>query len=68
MIELISTLVLALFVGGLGLLAQVARKKRQAAVTLAVVLLAASVVVSLLGTFVGLGLGILWRSLSSVDN
>ncbi|MGI8650818.1 MAG: CPBP family intramembrane glutamic endopeptidase [Rubrobacter sp.] len=50
------TLVLALFVGGLAMLAQVGRKSRQAAITLAVVLLAASVVVSLLGTFVGIGL------------
>ncbi|WP_205544218.1 CPBP family intramembrane glutamic endopeptidase [Rubrobacter indicoceani] len=56
MIESLLTLVLALFVGGLAVLAQVARKSRQAAITLAVVLLAASLVVLLLGTFVGLGL------------
>lgn len=56
LVELLLTLVLALFVGGLAILAQVGRKSRQATVTLAVVLLAASIVVSLLGTFVGLGL------------
>lgn len=56
MAEVLLTLVLALFVGGLGMVAQVARKSRQAAVTLAVVLLGASVLVSLLGLFVGIGL------------
>lgn len=56
MVESLLTLVLALFVGGLAALAQVARGSRSAAITLAVVLLAASIVVSLLGTFVGIGL------------
>ncbi len=52
----IATLVLALLVGGLGFLAQSARASRYAFITLFIVLLAASVLVSLVGVFVGLGL------------
>lgn len=52
----IATLVLALLVGGLGFLAQSARTSRYAFIALFVVLLAASVLVSLIGVFVGLGL------------
>ena len=52
----ILTLLATLFVGGLGLLAQVARKSREAEVTLIVVLLALSLLVALLGAFTGLGL------------
>lgn len=52
----IATLVLALLVGGLGFLAQSARTSRYAFIALFVVLLAASVLVSIVGAFVGLGL------------
>ena len=52
----ILTLLATLFVGGLGLLAQVARKNRGAEVTLIVVLLALSLLVAVLGAFTGLGL------------
>ena len=52
----ILTLLATLFVGGLGLLAQVARKSRGAEVTLIVVLLALSLLVAVLGAFTGLGL------------
>ncbi len=50
------TLLATLFIGGLGLLAQVARKSRGAEVTLIVVLLALSLLVAILGAFTGLGL------------
>jgi CAAX protease family protein len=52
----ILTLLVIAFVGGLGLLAQVARKSRGAEVTLIVVVLALSVMVAALGTLTGLGL------------
>jgi membrane protease YdiL (CAAX protease family) len=52
----ILTLLATLFVGGPGLLAQVARKSRGAEVTLIVVLLALSLLVAVLGAFTGLGL------------
>ena len=52
----ILTLLATLFIGGLGLLAQVARKNRGAEVTLIVVLLALSLLVAVLGAFTGLGL------------
>ena len=52
----ILTLLATLFIGGLGLLAQVARKNRGAEVTLIVVLLAFSLLVTVLGAFTGLGL------------
>ena len=52
----ILTLLATLFIGGLGLLAQVARKSRGAEVTLIVVLLALSLLVAILGAFTGLGL------------
>jgi membrane protease YdiL (CAAX protease family) len=52
----VLTLLATLFVGGLGLLAQVARKSRGAEVTLIVVLLALSLLVAVLGAFTGLGL------------
>ncbi|MBA2691103.1 MAG: CPBP family intramembrane metalloprotease [Rubrobacter sp.] len=51
----IATLVLAALVGGLGFLAQSARTSRYALIALFVVLLAASVLVSLVGVFVGVG-------------
>lgn len=51
----IATLVLALLVGGLGFLAQSARASRYAFITLFIALLAASVLVALIGVFVGLG-------------
>ncbi len=50
------TVLATLFVGALGLLAQVARKSRGAEVTLIVVLLALSLLVAVLGAFAGLGL------------
>ena len=46
----ILTLMVIAFVGGLGLLAQMARKSRGAEVTLIVVVLALSVVIAALGT------------------
>jgi uncharacterized protein len=52
----ILTLLVVAFVGGLGLLAQMARKSRGAEVTLIVVILALSVLVAALGTLTGLGL------------
>ena len=52
----ILTFLATLFIGGLGLLAQVARKNRGAEVTLIVVLLALSLLVAVLGAFTGLGL------------
>src|SRR5215204_698343 len=52
----ILTLLVIAFVGGLGLLAQVARKSRGAEVTLIVIVLALSVMIALLGTLTGLGL------------
>ncbi|HEX2108501.1 MAG TPA: CPBP family intramembrane glutamic endopeptidase [Rubrobacteraceae bacterium] len=52
----ILTFLATLFIGGLGLLAQVARKNRGAEVTLIVVLLALSLLVAVLGAFIGLGL------------
>jgi uncharacterized protein len=52
----VLTLLATLFVGGLGLLAQAARKSRGAEVTLIVVLLALSLLVAVLGAFTGLGL------------
>ena len=52
----VLTLLATLFVGGLGLLAQVARKSKGAEVTLIVVLLALSLLVAVLGAFTGLGL------------
>jgi uncharacterized protein len=52
----ILTLLVIAFVGGLGLLAQVARKSRGAEITLIVVVLALSVMVAALGTLTGLGL------------
>ncbi len=51
----VATLVFALLVGGLGFLAQSARASRHAFIALFVVLLASSVLVSLIGVFVGLG-------------
>ena len=50
------TLFVTAFVGGLALLAQVARKSRGAEVTLIVVLLALSLLVAALGAFTGVGL------------
>jgi uncharacterized protein len=50
------TLLVSAFVGVLALLAQVARKNREAEVTLIVVLLALSLVITALGTLTGLGL------------
>jgi membrane protease YdiL (CAAX protease family) len=61
----ILTLLATLFVGGLGLLAQVARKNREAEITLIVVLLALSLLVAVLGAFTGLGL--LLRAAGSSD-
>jgi membrane protease YdiL (CAAX protease family) len=52
----VLTLLVVAFVGGLGLLAQMARKSRGAEVALIVVLLALSVLVAVLGTLTGLGL------------
>jgi membrane protease YdiL (CAAX protease family) len=52
----VLTLFVTAFVGGLALLAQVARKSRGAEVTLIVVLLALSLLVAALGTFTGVGL------------
>jgi uncharacterized protein len=52
----ILTLLATLFIGGLGLLAQVARKSRGAEITLIVALLALSLLVAVLGAFTGLGL------------
>ncbi len=52
----ILTFLATLFIGGLGLLAQVARKNRGAEITLIVVLLALSLLVAVLGAFTGLGL------------
>src|SRR3712207_8046873 len=50
------TLFVTAFVGGLALLAQVARKSRGAEVTLIVVLLVLSLLVAALGAFTGVGL------------
>ena len=50
------TLFVTAFVGGLALLAQVARKSRGAEVTLIVTLLALSLLIVVLGAFTGLGL------------
>jgi membrane protease YdiL (CAAX protease family) len=50
------TLFVTVFIGGLSLLAQVARKSRGAEVTLIVTLLALSLLVAALGAFTGLGL------------
>lgn len=50
------TLFLTAFVGGLGLLAQMARKSRQAEVTLIVALLALSLLIATVGTLTGLAL------------
>jgi uncharacterized protein len=52
----VLTLFVTAFVGGLALLAQVARKSRGAEVTLIVVLLALSLLVAALGAFTGVGL------------
>src|SRR5215210_3588057 len=52
----VLTLLVVAFVGGLGLLAQMARKSRGAEITLIVVILALSVLVAALGTLTGLGL------------
>jgi membrane protease YdiL (CAAX protease family) len=52
----VLTLFVAAFVGGLALLAQVARKSRGAEVTLIVTLLALSLLVATLSAFTGLGL------------
>jgi uncharacterized protein len=52
----VLTLLLTVFVGGLGLLAQVARKSHGAEVTLIVVLLALSFLIAALGTLTALGL------------
>jgi uncharacterized protein len=52
----VLTLFLTVFVGGLALLAQVARKSRGAEVTLIVTLLALSLLVATLGTLTALGL------------
>ena len=51
----ILTLMVIAFVGGLGLLAQMARKSRGAEVTLIVVVLALSVVIAALGSLTGMG-------------
>jgi membrane protease YdiL (CAAX protease family) len=56
MSAVVLTLLATLFVGGLGLLAQAARKSRGAEVTLIVVLLALSLLVAVVGAFTGLGL------------
>ena len=61
----VLTLFVTAFVGGLALLAQVARKSRGAEVTLIVTLLALSLLVTLLGAFTGLGL--LLRAASGGD-
>ncbi len=50
------TLSLTVFVGGLGLLAQVARKSREAEITLIVALLTLSLLIATVGTLTGLGL------------
>ena len=55
----ILTLLVIAFVGGLGLLAQMARKSREAEVTLIVVILALSVMTAALGTLTGLGLALM---------
>ena len=52
----IITLFLTVFVGGLGLLAQIARKSRQAEVTLIVALLALSLLIATVGSLTGLAL------------
>lgn len=52
----VLTLLATLFVGGLALLAQAARKSREAEVTLVVVLLVLSLLIASLGTVTGLGL------------
>lgn len=52
----VLTLLITAFVGGLALLAQVARKSRGAEVTLIVVVLALSVLIAALGGLTGLGL------------
>lgn len=52
----VLTLFVTAFVGGLALLAQVARKSRGAEVTLIVTLLALSLLVAALGAFTGIGL------------
>jgi membrane protease YdiL (CAAX protease family) len=52
----VLTLLITAFVGGLALLAQVARKSRGAEVTLVVVILALSVLIAALGGLTGLGL------------
>src|SRR5918992_3953419 len=52
----VLTLFVTAFVGGLALLAQVARKSRGAEVTLIVVILALSLLVAALGAFTGVGL------------
>jgi uncharacterized protein len=56
MFTAVLTLFVTAFVGGLALLAQVARKSRGAEVTLIVVLLALSLLVAALGAFTGVGL------------
>src|SRR3712207_3101529 len=56
MSPVVLTLFVSAFVGGLALLAQVARKSRGAEVTLVVTLLALSLLVAALGAFTGLGL------------
>lgn len=63
----VFTLVLALAVGGLGFLAQAGRSSRPATITLFVVLLASSVLISLVGIFVGVGLLLLPASGSGVE-
>ena len=63
MSAVILTLLATLFVGGLSLLAQVARKSRGAEVTLIVVLVALSTLVAVIGVFTGVGL--LLRATSS---
>ena len=52
----VITLFLTVFVGGLGLLAQIARKSREAEVTLIVALLTLSLLIATVGTLAGLGL------------
>src|SRR3712207_9584711 len=56
MSPVVLTLFVSAFVGGLALLAQVARKSRGAEVTLVVTLLALSLLVAALGALTGLGL------------
>jgi membrane protease YdiL (CAAX protease family) len=52
----VLTLLVTAFVGGLALLAQIARKSREAEVTLVVVILALSILIAALGGLTGLGL------------